>query len=343
MTTIKEKIGKNIIYQQTEKETFDNCENVIESWTNSFNFIEESDNNKGLRKPQLGALFAIKSHWSVSNESATIVMPTGTGKTETILSTIVSERCKKVLILLPSNLLREQLTKKSISLGILKGFGIINSNAQNPIVACLKSKPDSKEELKRIIDKSNIIISTVKLISLFSEELLDTLVENSTELIVDEAHHIVAKTWNKVKYKFKGKRVLQFTATPFRNDEKKIDGKIIYNFPLKKAQEEGYFKPINFKPILEFDNKKSDLAIAKSAVAQLKEDMSNGYKHIVLVRSNNKKRAKELFEDVYMKYFKEYNPVLIDSSLTEKQKRNSMEKINNDEAKICCKKSRFVI
>ncbi len=112
MTIIKEKIGKNIIYQQTEKETFDNCENVIESWTNSFNFIEESDNNKGLRKPQLGALFAIKSHWSVSNESATIVMPTGTGKTETILSTIVSERCKKVLILLPSNLLREQLTKK---------------------------------------------------------------------------------------------------------------------------------------------------------------------------------------------------------------------------------------
>ncbi len=62
--------------------------------------------------------------------------------------------------------------------------------------------------------------------------------------------------------------------------------------------------------------------------------MSNGYKHIILVRSNNKKRAKELFEDVYMKYFKEYNPVLIDSSLTEKQKRNSMEKINNYEAKI---------
>ena len=334
MTIIRERIGKNIIYQRTEKETLDSCENIVESWTNSFNFIEESNNNKGLRKPQLGALFAIKSHWSVSNEPATIVMPTGTGKTETILSVIVSERCKKVLILLPSNLLREQLTKKSISLGILKSFGIVNNNAQNPIVACLKSKPNSKEELKQIIDKSNIIISTVKLISLFSDELLDTLVENSTELIVDEAHHIVAKTWNKVKYKFKGKRVLQFTATPFRNDEKKVDGKIIYNYPLKMAQEEGYFKPINFKSILEFDNKKSDLSIAKSAVAQLKEDESKGYKHIILVRCNNKKRAKELFEDIYMKYFKEYGPVLIDSSSTEKQKKISMEKIHKYESKI---------
>ena len=206
MTIIKEKIGKNIIYQQTEKEIFDNYQDIIESWTNSFNFIEENDNNQGLRKPQLGALFAIKSHWSVSNEPATIVMPTGTGKTETILSTIVSEKCKKVLILLPSNLLREQLTKKSISLGILKNFGIVNNNAKKTIVACLKSKPNNKEELNQIIDKSNIIISTVKLISIFPEELLNTLVENSTELIIDEAHHIVAKTWNKVKYKFKEKK-----------------------------------------------------------------------------------------------------------------------------------------
>ena len=327
MMIIKEKIGKNIIYQQTEKEIFDNYEDIIESWTNSFNFIEENDNNQGLRKPQLGALFAIKSHWSVSNEPATIVMPTGTGKTETILSTIVSEKCKKVLILLPSNLLREQLTKKSISLGILKSFGIVNNNAKNPIVACLKSKPNNKEELKQIIDKSNIIISTVKLISIFPEELLDTLVENSTELIIDEAHHIVAKTWNKVKYKFKEKKVLQFTATPFRNDEKKVHGKIIYNFPLKMAQEEGYFKPINFKPILEFDNKKSDLAIAESAVTQLKEDISKGHKHIILVRSNNKKRAKELFENVYMKHFQEYHPVLIDSKI-------AMEQIQKYESKI---------
>lgn len=38
---------------------------------------------RGFRSAQLGAIFAIKSYWTVSNESATIVMPTGTGKTET--------------------------------------------------------------------------------------------------------------------------------------------------------------------------------------------------------------------------------------------------------------------
>ena len=52
---------------------------------------------KKLRKPQIGALYAIKSHFTVSNDEATIVMPTGTGKTETMLSYIVSEKIEKVL------------------------------------------------------------------------------------------------------------------------------------------------------------------------------------------------------------------------------------------------------
>ena len=41
-----------------------------------------AQNRKGLRLPQIGAIHAIHAHWSVSHEPATIVMPTGTGKTE---------------------------------------------------------------------------------------------------------------------------------------------------------------------------------------------------------------------------------------------------------------------
>ena len=50
----------------------------------------------------------IKVRWTVSNESSTIAMPTGTGKTETMIATVVSERIDRTLIIVPSNLLRKQ-------------------------------------------------------------------------------------------------------------------------------------------------------------------------------------------------------------------------------------------
>ena len=63
-------------------------EAVTASWANSFSYLEEHQalGTPGLRLPQIGAVHAIHAHWAVSNEAATIVMPTGTGKTETMLA-----------------------------------------------------------------------------------------------------------------------------------------------------------------------------------------------------------------------------------------------------------------
>jgi len=67
--------------------------------------------SSGLRSAQLGALFSIKSHWTVSDEPATIVMPTGTGKTETMIATVVSEKIKQMLI-------NPKRAPKSIGIGL---------------------------------------------------------------------------------------------------------------------------------------------------------------------------------------------------------------------------------
>ena len=72
-----------------------------------------------------------------------------------------------------------------------------------------------------------------------------TLVSSQFEYIfIDEAHHSEASSGSRVRDSFSKKQILQFTATPFRNDGIRLDGKIIFNFPLRKAQEQGYFKPI---------------------------------------------------------------------------------------------------
>jgi superfamily II DNA or RNA helicase len=113
-------------------------------------------------------------------------------------------------------------------------------------------------------------------------------------LFIDEAHHAEAPTWSKFKNRFKAKRVVQFTATPFREDGRLLDGQIMYKYPLKKAQDEGYFKPIRFEPVVEFDPKKADAKIANKAVERLREELRKG--HILMARVGNVTRAKEVFE-----------------------------------------------
>src|SRR5690606_8312264 len=140
-------------------------------------------------------------------------------------------------------------------------------------------------ELRLIIEESNVIISTVSLLKNFSDSYIDLLANECTTLIIDEAHHVAANTWSEIKGRFSNQTCLQFTATPFRNDGKKVDGEMIYNFPLAKAQAQNYFQPINFLPIYEFEEEKSDFEVARNAVGVLKKDIKNQLPHIILVRA----------------------------------------------------------
>ena len=329
-TKYRIKLGKNFKY------VYDNtlsAEKICDSW----NVIlkRESDGMPGLRTPQLGALYAVLAHWTVSQEPATVVMPTGTGKTETMILTIVNEKIQRCIILVPSNFLREQTVNKVFGFGVLKQLKIVSENSVSPNVLLLKSIPKTQDEFDELLENTNVIVTTISLVNKFDKIQKERLVSYADLLIVDEAHHIEANKWRQFKELFNGKKVLQFTATPFRNDGKKIDGKIIYNYPLRKAQAEEYFQKINFYPIYEFNDKKGDMAIARKAIECLENDIEEKKNHIVLVRTTSIKRAKDLYENVYKKYYKKYNPVLIVSKeISSEERKNSLEKLENLTSRI---------
>ena len=102
---------------------------VITSWVDKFKFIKENEqlNIKGLRPPQIGALYSILSHVHNPEDKAIVVMPTGTGKTETMLATLISNCCKKLLVSVPSDSLRTQIAHKFITLGLLKEYNIVDT------------------------------------------------------------------------------------------------------------------------------------------------------------------------------------------------------------------------
>lgn len=299
-------------------------EEIAKSWQGKFHYIkgrkatDKEPELKGLRPPQIGALHAIMAHLEEGiNEPGIVVMPTGTGKTETMLSFMIANQCCRTLVIVPSDALRKQISDKYKTLGKLYEIGVIESSTVCPRTTKIKGNK-SFDEWKSIIEKNNVIVTTMASIYNIDEPSLRYIVTHIDYLIVDEAHHSQASTWLKFISHFPENKILLFTATPYRNDGKRLEGKIIFNYPLRKAQEDDYFKPIKFCPIIKYDNKAGDMAIAKKAVEILREDMAQGYEHILMARCKDHNRAEEVFK-IYQKY-NDLNPVVIHSKTKDKKK-----------------------
>jgi len=324
MITVKRWLKHPLLKEYTVEE-------VISSWKDDFFFKKENRVTEinGLRSPQLGALHMILGHLQLPLDTATIVLPTGTGKTETMLSALVANQCKRLLVTVPSNSLRIQLFEKFETLGLLKKFGVIGEKSLYPIVGIINEKFNSSGELKEFLEKCNVVVTTMHILIASSDNEQEFVVSACSNIFIDEAHHVKAPSWNQFKSKFPAEKVVQFTATPFRNDGQRLDGKIIYNFPLKYAQQQGYFTKIDFIPIREYDSDKADEKIAEVAVQRLREDLKI-YNHILMARCATKERAENIFE-LYKKHA-DLTPVIIYSNCPDY--KETYRKITQKEAKI---------
>jgi superfamily II DNA or RNA helicase len=308
---------------------------VRDSWNGAFSFTEEDPDHNiiGLRRPQVGAVHAAHMHWTVSESAATIVMPTGTGKTETMLSILVSISCEKLLVIVPTDALRTQLAEKFLTLGVLKlpGSAVLKPSAKTPIVCALQHIPATPDEVDRIFTRAQVIVTTSHIAGQCDSAVQERMAAHCPYLFIDEAHHAEAPTWSAFKERFRGKRILQFTATPYREDGRPLDGDIIFKYPLKLAQEQGYFAPINFEPVVEFNKKRVDRAIAEKAIEQLRQDQDKG--HILMARVEDVSRAKAVYE-IYSQYA-EFNPVQLHTGIKSVRTREAIrQQIISGQARI---------
>lgn len=313
------------------------CRLITESWTGQFVFREEDRDStprvKGLRRPQIGALYAALAHWSVGEDPATIVMPTGTGKTETMLALLVCARLQRLMIVVPNAALREQIAEKFLTLGKLIECGCLPASARPPVVITLRHRPSSVEEVDDIFRRGNVIVATMSVAGQCSAEVQARMAELCSHLFIDEAHHIAARTWADFRQQFRSKPILQFTATPFRTDGKRIDGRYIYTYPLNRAQKEGYFRKVNFAPVVEYDLEDADAAIAARAGRQLQEDLAAGYDHLLMARVETKDRANTLVA-LYQRRFPEFHPVVIHTGIPAAERNVLLQRLKNRESRI---------
>ncbi|AYJ77568.1 DEAD/DEAH box helicase [Aliarcobacter cryaerophilus] len=128
-------------------------------------------------------------------DSSICVAPPGFGKT-LIGAKIFEQRAVKTLIIVNKNMLLDQWISRFVDyFGYKKSDIGFLGKSQNRL-------------------NGNIDIATMQSLNNISE-----LVENYTQVIVDECHHIPALTFEQIVKNFKGKYILGLSATPNRKDE----------------------------------------------------------------------------------------------------------------------------
>lgn len=114
-------------------------------------------------------------------------------------------------------------------------------------------------------------------------------------IVVDEAHHAPAETWRAVLDHFHAARALLLTATPRRRDGRRIPGSLEYYYPLRRALDEGLYKPI--QPVLLPPPKPSDRGASDQAIAARAAELLASSEHrtsVLLVRGGTVARLREL-------------------------------------------------
>ncbi len=257
-------------------------------------------------------------------------MPTGTGKTETMLAVLAFDP-RKTLVIVPSDALRTQIAAKFVTLGILPAAGVVTGEFLAPVVATLKSGLATAAECEELFSRANVIVATAAALTKCTPEARARIIEMCDQLFVDEAHHVAARTWKAIADEFAAKWVLQFTATPFREDGQFMGGRIVYAYPLRLAQKNGYFAQMNYQAITALGD--ADRSLAEGAIAQLRTDLAGNRDHVLMARVSSIPRATEVL-GIYRELAADLNPVRIDSRMSKRAQGEALALLSDRRTRV---------
>src|SRR5690606_35834473 len=136
------------------------------------------------------------------------------------------------LVLVSGVPLRGQIEEKFRTLGYLPTANAVPIELPGPWVAEIVGGIQTVAQAQALLEQANVLVALPNSLDASNADAIAHLTNGCSDLFVDEAHHAIAATWNAIRQRFVTKRTLQFTATPFRRDGKRADGRIIFNYKL---------------------------------------------------------------------------------------------------------------
>lgn len=268
----------------------DNAENLQPVW-------KTDQGEEALRAAQVGALWSLAGHFTVSADPAQAVLPTGVGKTAVMTALPFAVPTGRVLVVTPSKIVRDQVDREFRSLKVLRNTGVFPKREAGPRVKKILHRVATEAQWQDLAG-FDVVVGTPHVTSPEHEGVAAIPEGLFDLLIIDEAHHSSARTWNAIISSLESVRAALFTATPFRRDRQGLPGEIVYEYPLRLAIEEGIYQPIDFIAVNPGADEDHDVALARSAAERLAIDAHVKAESRLLIRTDRIADAERLV-DVY--------------------------------------------
>jgi superfamily II DNA or RNA helicase len=283
---------------------------------------------EGLRRGQKAAIHELVGHLTLKSEPAIAVLPTGAGKTDVAILLPYILKASRVLCVVPSDSVRNQVAERFKSLSVLKKIGVLKKTVQGPNIKKLSKRITTLVEWEEL-RAFDVVVTIPSSISPLLKGVLQPPEDLFDLLLIDEAHHSPAKTWQAVLEAFPNANRALFTATPFRRDKKQIQGTIVVNYSLRDARKDEVFGDIKYRPVTLVPGEDSDIAIARAAEAALKADRAAGLEHSILVRADSIPHAEALLNKY--RQTTELKLEVVHSRFTTKKIADSIERLRKRE------------
>ena len=238
------KIGKKWKFCKDELNLWIKTKKSFEDFFVSIEYsIEE---NLRLRDPQKEAHQAAVEYFDKKpNGTALIQLPVGCGKSGLISILPFGIAKGRVLVIAPNLTIKTELVNALNITNKQRCFWhkckVLNNEDMmaGPYIAIL----DSKDANIHDCSNSHFVITNIQQLASSADKWLPQFDDGFFDMIlVDEGHHSAALSWKNVFDKFPNAKVVNLTATPFRSDQKDIDGELIYKYSFRRAMIKGYIK-----------------------------------------------------------------------------------------------------
>lgn len=207
------------------------------------------EDNQRLRIPQREGWVAIRNHFVRENalREIGIVLPVGCGKSGLITIAPFAINARRALVIAPGRKIRGQLgndIRANSPTNFYERFGVLPGAAEFPEAVIVESGRVNLDDIRHC----DVAVANIHQIAGEENRWLDNLEADFFDLVlVDEAHHNPAESWQQVKRRFPAARIVNFSATPTRADGRLMEGEIVYSFPVLRAIEAGYVKRLRAK------------------------------------------------------------------------------------------------
>lgn len=148
----------------------------------------------GLRRAQIGAVYALASHFTTTREPGVVAMPTGSGKTAVMIILPYLLGSNRILVVTPSKPLRQQIGAEFSSLRILSQSGAAVESMTRPRTKAVASRLSDRDAWEQL-DGYDVIVGTPNVLSPGSPGVVAPPSGFFDLVIFDEAHHVPAPTY----------------------------------------------------------------------------------------------------------------------------------------------------